>query len=95
MPFQPLHDFVVVVLKDEEKVTESGLVLPGASEKVQTAVITAVGPGLTTEIGDRTPLSVAVGETVLLSKYAGIELKLDGVACRLVKESEIFGVLTK
>lgn len=95
MPFQPLNDLVVITLIEAEKKSEGGLILPGASEnRVQEGTVVSIGPGSFSDAGSRFPMTVTVGQRVLLSKHAGIETKIDGQLVRLVKESEIYGVVS-
>jgi len=79
MKLEPLSDRVVVDPIEEEEITASGIVLPeSAKEKPQRGQIVAVGPGRVDDDGDRIAMSVAVGDTVIYSKYAGTEIKMDG-----------------
>lgn len=75
--------------------TASGLVLPEtAKEKPQQGKVVAVGPGARDEDGERMPLDVEVGDTVLFAKYAGTEIKLDGNKVLIMKENDILGVVS-
>ncbi len=80
MNLRPLGGRVIVrPNEDDEQRTASGLVIPDtAKEKPQTGEILAVGPGDLDDDGDRIPLDVEVGNTVVYSKYAGTELKYEG-----------------
>ena len=92
----PLDDRVLVKPQEAEDKTASGIYLPeGAKEKPQTGTIVAAGPGKLTDDGDRTPLSVKKGDTVLYGKYAGTEIDVDGDAHMIMRESELLGVMTK
>jgi chaperonin GroES len=91
---RPLADRVVVKPKVKEEVTKSGIVLPDtAKEKPQEGVVVAVGPGRMLDNGQRQPLEVQVGNTVLYAKYAGTEYKLDGEEHLILKESDILAVI--
>ncbi|MCB9689868.1 MAG: co-chaperone GroES [Alphaproteobacteria bacterium] len=91
--FRPLHDRVLVKRLEAQAQTTSGLFLPEtAKEKPQTAEVIAVGPGRTTDKA-LIPTTVKVGDKVLLGKYAGDEVSLDGVKHVVVKESEILAVI--
>jgi len=80
MNLKPLGDRVIVSPnEDDEQRTASGLVIPDtAKEKPVTGTVLAVGPGELNDDGDRTPVDVAPGDTVVYSKYAGTELKYEG-----------------
>ena len=80
MSLQPLDDRIVVRPGESEETTASGLVIPDtAKEKPQQGEVLAVGPGRRAESsGDLIPLDIAVGDTVVYSKYGGTEYILDG-----------------
>ena len=80
MSLQPLEDRIVVKPGDAEETTVSGLVIPDtAKEKPQQGEVLAVGPGRRSEhSGELIPMDVAVGDTVLYSKYGGTEIAVDG-----------------
>lgn len=93
MKIRPLGDRVVVVMMESEETTKSGIVLPGtAKEKPQVAEIVAVGPGTVVE-GKEVRMEVKVGDRVLLSKYAGTEVKHDGKEFTILKQSDILAVV--
>ena len=76
---KPLEDRVVVRQLEAEQTTASGLVIPDtAKEKPQEGEVLAVGPGRVDDNGQRIPLDVAVGDTVIYSKYGGTEVKYSG-----------------
>ena len=79
MNLQPLEDRIVVRPAEPEETTVSGLVIPDtAKEKPQQGEVLAVGPGRRTEqTGELLPLDVAVGDTVIYSKYGGTEITVD------------------
>jgi chaperonin GroES len=80
MKLQPLEDRIVVRPAEAEEMTVSGLVIPDtAKEKPQQGEVIAVGPGRRAEnSGELIPLDLAVGDTVVYSKYGGTEITLDG-----------------
>jgi chaperonin GroES len=80
MNLQPLEDRIVVRPGESEETTASGLVIPDtAKEKPQQGEVLAVGPGRRAEnTGVVTPLDVAVGDTVVYSKYGGTEITVEG-----------------
>ena len=89
MNIKPLADRVVIKMLESEETTKSGIVLPGAAkEKPQLAEVVAVGPGGVID-GKEIKMEVAVGDKVLMSKYAGTEVKLDGVEYIILKQSDI------
>ena len=79
MNLQPLEDRIVVRPNDSEETTASGLVIPDtAKEKPQQGEVLAVGPGKRSEqTGELIPLDIAVGDTVVYSKYGGTEITSD------------------
>ncbi|MCD8049290.1 MAG: co-chaperone GroES [Clostridia bacterium] len=94
MTIKPLADRVVVkAVEAEESTTKSGIVLTGsAKEKPQYAEVVAVGPGGVVD-GKEIVMEVAVGDKVILSQYAGTEVKLDGTEYKIVKQSDILAKL--
>jgi chaperonin GroES len=80
MKLVPLEDRIVVRTAEAEETTVSGLVIPDtAKEKPQQGEVLAVGPGRRTEnSGELIPLDIAVGDTVVYSKYGGTEITIDG-----------------
>ncbi|AKN32737.1 molecular chaperone GroES [Clostridium carboxidivorans P7] len=93
MNIRPLGDRVVIKRLEAEETTKSGIVLPGAAkEKPQEAEIVAVGPGGVVN-GKEVKMEVKVGEKVLFSKYAGNEIKMDGVEYTILKQDDILAVI--
>ena len=89
MNIKPLADRVVIKMLESEETTKSGIVLPGsAQEKPQLAEITAVGPGGVVD-GKEIVMEVAVGDKVIISKYAGTTVKIDGVEYTILRQSDI------
>ena len=94
MKFRPLHDRVVVRRLDEEQKTAGGIIIPDtATEKPQQGEVLAVGPVATNEAGKLTAPDVKSGDKVLFGKWSGTEVKIDGQALLIMKESDIMGVL--
>ena len=92
MTLKPLFDRVVVKMVEVEETTKSGISLTGsAKEKPQLAEVVAVGDGSERE-GKATAMKVKVGDKVLLSKYAGTEVKLDGQEYIIVNMGDILAV---
>jgi len=93
---RPLGDRVLVEpVESEETFAGGAFVLPEtAKEKPQQGLIRAAGPGRYEEDGEkRVPMDVEVGDRVLFAKYAGTEVKLDGVKMLIMKESDILGIV--
>lgn len=94
MNIKPLHDRVLVRRIDEESRSAGGIIIPDtAKEKPMRAEVVAVGPGERQKDGGRRPMSVAVGDRVLVGKYAGTEVKVGGEELVLVREEEIFAIV--
>ena len=90
---RPLHDRILVRRMAEEEKTAGGIIIPGtAKEKPQRGEIVATGKGRVTEDGKVLPLEVKSGDKVLFSKYAGTELKLEGVEYLMMREEDVLGV---
>jgi chaperonin GroES len=93
--FRPLQDRVVVRRIEETAKTASGILIPDtAREKPMEGEILAVGPGTRAEDGRLQPLELKPGDRVLFGKWSGTEVKLDGEELMIMKESDIFGVLS-
>ena len=91
---RPLHDRVIVKRLPEEEVTKGGIIIPdSAKEKPIQGEVVAVGPGKTLDNGKTQALDVKVGDKVMFGKYAGSEIKLDGVEHLILREDEILAVL--
>jgi chaperonin GroES len=91
---RPLRDRVLVRRLEESEQKVGGIIIPDtAKEKPQQAEVVAVGSGRLLENGDRVPLSVKPGDRVLLGKWSGTDVKIDGEEYLILKEDEILGVL--
>jgi chaperonin GroES len=96
MSLKPLGNRVVIEPIEEEEVTASGIVLPEtAKEKPQKGKVLSVGPGDRNDEGDRIPMDVKEGDTVLFAKYAGTEIKLDGKKLLIMRESDLLAIVTQ
>jgi len=90
---KPLSDRVVIKMLEAIETTKSGIVLPGtAKEKPQVAEIVAVGPGGLVD-GKEVSMQVSVGDRVLISKYAGTEVKIDDVEYTILRQSDILAIV--
>jgi chaperonin GroES len=93
MNVRPLRDRILVRRIEEQEQRIGGIIIPDtAKEKPQTAKVVAVGKGRVNDKGDVFPLDVKAGEYVLIGKYAGTEIKLDGVEYLIVREEEVLGI---
>ena len=92
---QPLEDRVVVRPSEAEERTASGLVIPDtAKEKPQQGEVIAVGPGRF-EDGQRVPLDVKVGDTVVYSKYGGTEVTVEGEDLLVLSARDLLAIVNK
>ena len=93
MKLKPLADRVILKMVEAEETTKSGIILAGnAKEKPQVAEIVAVGPGGVVE-GKEITMQVKVGDRVLISKYAGTEVKLDGQEYTILRQNDILAIV--
>lgn len=93
MTIKPLADRVVIKMTEAEETTKSGIVLSAAAkEKPQVAEVVAVGPGGVVD-GKEIKMELKVGDKVLLSKYAGTEVKIDGVEYTILRQSEVLAIV--
>ena len=93
---RPLGERVVIKSLPTEEMTKSGIVLPEtAKEKPQEGEVIAVGNGRLLDSGQRIPIDLNVGDKVLYSKYAGNEVKIDGVEYLILREMDILRVISQ
>ena len=96
MKFRPLHDRVLVRRIEQDEKTSGGIIIPDtAQEKPTEGEVMAVGSGVRDENGELQPLDVKAGDRILLGKWSGTEVELDGDELLIMKESDIMGVLKK
>jgi len=94
MKIKPRNDRVLVLRMEEEQKTTGGIIIPDtAKEKPQQGKVVSAGPGKMGDDGKRTALDVKAGDRVLFGKYAGTEIKIDGVEHVFMREDDILGVL--
>ena len=94
MNLKPLGDRVIVKTDEAETQTKSGLILADtAKEKPQRGSVIAVGEGKLDDKGERIPVDVKVGDTVIYSKYGGTEVKLDGEEYLILRADDIYAVV--
>ncbi len=96
MKIKPLDDRVVVKPSEAEEKSSGGIVLPDAAkEKPLMGKVVAIGPGRLMDSGKRGKMSVKKGDTVLFGKYGGSDVEIDDTEYKILRESEILGVIDK
>ena len=97
MNIRPLQDRIIVERVEEETTTAGGIIIPDtvSKEKPQEGKVVAAGKGKVTPEGKVLPLDVKTGDLVLFGKYAGSEIKVDGVEYLIMREDDILGVVEK
>ncbi len=96
MKLVPLEDRVVVKPQEAEAKTAGGIVLPdSAKEKPVMGKVISVGPGKLADNGKRNSMSVKKNDIVLYGKYSGSDVELEGTEYKILRESEILGVIEK
>ncbi|MCW2642967.1 MAG: co-chaperone GroES [Dactylosporangium sp.] len=93
---KPLEDRILVQANEAETTTASGIVIPDtAKEKPQEGTVLAVGPGRFDDRGNRIPVDVQVGDTVIYSKYGGTEVKWGGEEYLVLSARDVLAVVEK
>jgi chaperonin GroES len=93
---RPLEDRILIKPIEPETKTSSGLFLPEtAKERPMQGTVVAVGPGLLLDNGERSPINVKKGDTVVYGKYAGTEIEIKNNKHVIMRESELLGVMAK
>jgi chaperonin GroES len=91
---QPIGDRILVQPMEENEQVKGGIIIPdSAKEKPQNAKVIALGTGKTDKDGKKVPFEVKVGDVVLISKYGGTEVKLDGEKFTLLREDDVLGII--
>jgi chaperonin GroES len=94
MKLRPLDDRVVVRPEEAEEKTAGGIVLPDtAKEKPLMGKVVSVGPGKLLDNGRRVEVAVKKNDMVLFGKYGGNDIKIDGVEYKILRESDILGIV--
>ena len=94
MNFQPLADRLLVRRIDEQETVRGGIIIPDtAKEKPQEGEVIAVGPGRLSDDGKRIAVDVKKGDRILVGKYSGTDVKIDGTEYVILREEEVLGVL--
>ena len=96
MKLTPLHDRIIVKPEPAEEVTKSGIIIPDtAKEKPLHGTIVAAGPGRTDDNGKLVPMQLKAGDKVLYGKYAGTEVHIDDEDLLMMKETDVFAIISK
>ena len=94
MKIRPLNDRILVVRVEQDATSKGGIIIPDtAKEKPQEGKVIAVGPGKVNENGERAPMAVKAKDRILFTKYAGTEIKIDGVDHLIMREDDILGII--
>ncbi len=94
MALRPLHNRIVVERVEQKEQKQGSIIVPdSAKEKPQEAAVIAVGPGKYDKNGKRQPLDVKVGDVVLLGKYSGNDVTIDGREYTILSEDEVLAVV--
>ena len=95
MKVRPLADRLLVRRIEEKETVRGGIIIPDtAKEKPQEGEVVAVGPGRLTEDGKRITLEVKKGDRILIGKYSGTDVKIDGTEYTILREDDVLGVLS-
>ncbi len=91
---KPLGDRIVIKVIEDTEQTSGGIFIPdSAKEKPQKGEVVAVGEGKMNEKGEREPMDVKVGDVVLYAKYAGTDIKMDGVEYKILSVKDALAVI--
>jgi chaperonin GroES len=94
MKIRPLHDRIIVKRYEGEEKTKGGIIIPDtAKEKPQEAKVIAVGKGKITDDGKLQPMEVQKGDRILVGKYSGSEIKIDGEDHLIIREDDVLAIL--
>lgn len=91
---KPLGDRIVIKVIEDTEQTSGGIFIPdSAKEKPQKGEVVAVGEGKINDKGEREPMDVKVGETILYAKYAGTDIKMDGVEYKILSVKDALAII--
>ena len=94
MKIKPINDRILVIREEKEQKSAGGIFIPDtAKEKPQQGKVIAAGPGKMGDDGKRIPLEVKKGDRIIFSKYAGTEIKFDGIEHVFLKEDDILSII--
>jgi chaperonin GroES len=96
MNVRPLADRILVRRIEEKETVRGGIIIPDtAKEKPQEGEVVAVGPGRRTEEGKVLPVDLKKGDRILIGKYSGTDVKIDGVEYVILREDDVLGVISE
>lgn len=90
---RPKDDIVIAKPIQFERVSAGGIVIPETADQPITGIVIAVGPGKVLKNGNRKPMDVSVGDKILFSKWANLDMTIDGTDLKIVREDSIVGVI--
>ena len=94
MALKPLADRIVIKVVEDTEQTSGGIFIPdSAKEKPQRGEVVAVGEGKTNEKGEKEPMEVKVGDVILYAKYAGTDVKMDGVEYKILSIKDALAIV--
>jgi chaperonin GroES len=94
MKVRPLADRILVKREDASETVRGGIIIPdSAKEKPQEAKVVAVGPGRSDDSGKKVALELKKGDRILMGKYAGTEVKIDGEEHLIMREEDVLAVI--
>ena len=94
MALKPLQDRIVIKVIEDTEQTSGGIFIPdSAKEKPQKGEVVAVGEGKTNDKGEKEPMGVNVGDIILYAKYAGTEVKIDGVEYKILSIKDALAIV--
>ena len=94
MALKPLQDRIVIKVIEDTEQTSGGIFIPdSAKEKPQKGEVVAVGEGKTNDKGEKEPMGVNVGDIILYAKYAGTEVKMDGVEYKILSIKDALAIV--
>lgn len=94
MKVQPLADRILVKRMEEEETKKGGIIIPDtAKEKPQQAEVISVGSGRLNEDGKRIPLELKKGDKILMGKYSGTEVKIQGEEYVIMREEDVLAIV--
>ena len=94
MALKPLADRIVIKVVEDTEQTSGGIFIPdSAKEKPQKGEVVAVGAGKVNDKGEREPMDVKTGDTILYAKYAGTDIKMDGVEYKILSIKDALAII--
>ena len=90
----PKDDIVIAKPIQFERTSAGGIIIPETADQPITGIVVAVGPGKMLKNGTRNPMGIKVGDKILFSKWANLDMSIDGTDLKIVREDSIVGVIT-